>query len=61
MASVFPVVFTTDVDTLDDTKGDDALNNCVEVVVVIVVFAEDPHVTFKFPFVPPDINKKANI
>lgn len=53
---------TTDVDFIDDAKGD-ACDNCVEVKVVMetvvddTVVVEDPHVTLKFPYFPPEIQQ----
>lgn len=68
VASVFSMGLTTDVDVIvvsvDGSIGLDACDNCVEVKVVVeivddaVVVAasvEDPHITLRFQFNPPEI------
>lgn len=74
VASVFSMGLTTDEDvvvvSIDGSIGLDACDNCVEVKVVVdivddtVVVAasgEDPHITLRFPFKPPEIQVTGNI
>lgn len=63
VTSVFSMVLITVVEYIEDSTGDDACDNCVEVKVVVetvfddtvVVGASDgvPHVTLKLPFFNP--------
>lgn len=68
VASVFSMGLTTDVDVIvvsvDGSIGLDACDNCVEVKVVVEIVddavavaasVEDPHITLRFPFNPPEI------
>lgn len=66
--SIFSMGLTTDVDvvivSVDGSIGLDACDNCVEVkvvaeivddAVVVAASVEDPHITLRFPFNPPEI------
>lgn len=58
------MVFSTDVDSLDDAIVDDACDNCVEVKVGVDIVVDEavvdaasdryPHITLKLPFNPPE-------
>lgn len=65
VTSVLSMVLITDVESIEDSTGDDACDNCVEVKVVVETVVDDtvvvgvsdgdPHVTLKLPFDPPEI------
>lgn len=65
LISVFSMVLTTDVDSIDDSIVENSCDNCVEVKVVVEIVVDDrvvaaicggyPHITLRFPFNPPEI------
>lgn len=67
VTSVFSMVLTTNVDSIDDAVGEDACGTCVWVKVVVEIVVddtvdvalsdEDPHITLIFPLYPPE-NKR---
>lgn len=69
VTSVFSMVLTTDVESIDESTGDDACDNRIEVKVIVVETVFDvvgesdgePHVTLRLPFFNPSEIQKSEV